>query len=228
MPDDAARPRLQGGRLVLLHGMGQDHSQFDGVAPLLADRDVEVVTPDLMGLSLAAMVDEVRPHVTDGAVVGGVSMGAAVSLAYAVQPDARCSALVQIGPAFDGSSRAPEGARGYLDWLADTLEAGGFDALRAAGEPMADFWAARFPPEHLLALWRDLSVGMPVPDPADVRVPALVIAWPDDGLHPMEVARSLAARLPDAELVEVPFPADLQLPAAPIATALLDLFHSSR
>lgn len=201
-------------RIVLLHGMSWDGAQFDALRPLVPD----LVTPTLRGLSLKEMVDEVAAVIEDGDVVGGMSMGAAVALAYAAQPEARCSALVQIGPAGTGDEVAAA-ARGYAAWLADTLEAGGYDALRAAGEPMVEFWERRMDPAHLLRLWRDLTVDMPAPDPANVRVPSLVIAWRGDGLHTWDGAESLAAAL-DAPLVEIPAPTSIHLAAEPLAAAL--------
>jgi pimeloyl-ACP methyl ester carboxylesterase len=191
-------------RIVLLHGMGCDSSQFDALRPHLPN----LVTPDLHDCT----VDEVRSHVERGDVLGGVSMGAALSLAYAVQPDAACSALVLIAPA------GGDTARTYLDWLATTLETGGFPALRAAGEPMADFWEARFAPGYLINLWRHPPLDWV--DPAAVRVPALVAAWPDDGLHPIDEARKLAARLPRHRFLELPTPSGLALPAQPLSAAL--------
>lgn len=194
--------------------MGWDGSQFDALRTLVPN----LATPTLRGLSLKEMVDEAAAVIEDGDVVGGMSMGAAVSLAYAAQPDARCSALVQIGPAGTGDADAAA-ARRYTAWLADTLEAGGYDALRTAGEPMVEFWEGRMERDHLLRLWRDLTVDMPVPDPGDVRVPSLVIAWRGDGLHTWEGAEWLAAAL-GATLVEIPAPTSIHLPAEPLAAAL--------
>ena len=185
-------------RVVLFHGMGWDGSQFDPIRPLVPN----LVTPTLTGRSLKEMVDEAAAGIEDGDVVGGVSMGSAVSLAYAAEPGARCSRLVLIAPG------GGDDAARYLDWLADTLEAGGFDALRAAGEPLVDFWQEHFTPDYLLTLWR----SRPWVDLAAVDVPATVVAWRGDGLHPFEAAEALAAEL-NAELLEVPTPVDLQLPA---------------
>lgn len=192
--------------------MGCGSSQFDALRGLVPD----LVTPDLRGGSVYEMVDEVRDIIEPGDVLGGVSMGSAVSMVYAVQPDAVCSALVLIAPSSGGAW-----ARSYLDWLAVTLETGGFDALRAAGEVMADFWEANYEPERLLALWRH-----PPLEPIDfshVRVPVLLAAWRNDGLHPFEDAQTLGAVLPGHQLVELPTPDGPALPAHPLAAALRGL-----
>lgn len=185
--------------------MGWDETQFDCLRGLVPG----LVTPTLRGGALDAMVAEVGGVVRPGDVLGGVSMGAAVSLAYAAGVGAVCSRLVLIAPA-DGE----EAAR-YLDWLAATLSAGGFEALRAEGEPMADFWEARFSVDSLLALWR----SRPWVDVPPVRVPARVVAWRGDALHPWDAAESLAARV-GADLVEIPTPTGLTLPAPELAAAL--------
>jgi len=192
--------------------MGWDGSQFDGLRAHIDN----LVTPTLRGRTLDAMVDEAAAHVHDGDLLGGVSMGAAVSLAYAARPDARCSAIALIAPA------GGDDARRYLDWLADTLESGGFDALRAAGEPLVDMWESRFGRDHLLALWRT----RPFVDVAAVRVPSVVVAWRGDGVHPWDEAASVAAQL-DAPLVEVPAPTSTDLPAAEITAAIAPLLRFS-
>jgi pimeloyl-ACP methyl ester carboxylesterase len=204
--------------IVLLHGLGHDHSQVAGVAARLGG----AATPDLRGPSLAAMAEEARPLVGPGDVVGGVSMGAAVAHAVAVSLGAGgCRALVMIAPAVSELGLLPA-AREYIDWLASVVAQGGFEALREAGEPLADEWAARYSADELVALWRGFPGPGPLPRFADVPVPALVLAWADDDLHPLDFARDVARRLPDAELVEVPPPAGPtgKLDAAGIAAAI--------
>lgn len=189
--------------------MGCDSSQFDALRDLVPN----LVTPNLRGRSVYEMVDEVRAVIEPGDVLGGVSMGSAVSMVYGVQPDAVCSALVLIAPSSGGAW-----ARSYLDWLIAALESGGFDALRDAGEVMADFWEANYEPDHLVALWRH-----PPLDPIDfslVRVPVLIAAWRDDGLHPFEDARTLGLVLPGHTFVELPTPSGLAIPGPPLAAAL--------
>lgn len=204
--------------IVLLHGLGHDHSQVAGVAARLGD----AATPDLRGPSLASMVEEVRGLVGPGDVVGGVSMGAAVAHAVAVTLGAGgCRALVLIAPAMSELGLLPA-AREYIDWLAAVVSERGFEGLREGGEPMADEWAARYPAEELVARWRGFPGDGPLPHFADVPVPALVLAWADDDLHPLDFARDVARRLPDAELVEVPAPTGPTgaLDAAGIAAAI--------
>lgn len=119
-------------------------------------------------------------------------------------------------------------ARGVVvvtpDLCAET-EVGGFDALRAAGEPMADDWAARFPdPAALVRLWRSALTDERRLDPAGIGVPTLVIGWPDDDLHPIELARRTAGEIPGATFVEVPTPGAHNLPARELAAAFFERF----
>jgi pimeloyl-ACP methyl ester carboxylesterase len=75
-------------RLVLLHGVGLDHTMWEPAAALLRD-DFEVVTPDLLGhgantpvadrTDLAAFAADVVPHLRPGTHLVGFSLGALVA-----------------------------------------------------------------------------------------------------------------------------------------------------
>src|SRR4051812_3503661 len=74
---------------------------------------------------LAAVLDHLG---AERAAIGGSSMGAHTTMAFALAYTERVSALVQITPAYDGRPRAlDEGAR-----LSDGLRRGGIDGFLAA------------------------------------------------------------------------------------------------
>lgn len=222
---------MSGRSVVLLHGMGHDRAQWAGVVEALRDGR-RVVTPDIRpGLvSVEQMTGAVDTAVPDGdrAVVGGVSMGAAVALAWAMRHPERVAGLVQVAPAVTPDGLAAE-AREYLDWLAATVEAEGLAGLRvrlpdADQVAMAAEWERRFDdPADLVALWRRFPGKHPLTSwdaLASLDTPALVVAWPDDPLHPLAVAETYADRLPRAELVVVDTPTTRHLPAESIARPL--------
>ncbi|WP_029112285.1 alpha/beta fold hydrolase [Mycobacterium sp. URHB0044] len=75
-------------RLVLLHGVGLDHTMWDAVRALLP-ADVDVVAPDLLGhgarqaapagVTLADLAGDVAEQINPGAHVVGFSLGALVA-----------------------------------------------------------------------------------------------------------------------------------------------------
>jgi pimeloyl-ACP methyl ester carboxylesterase len=75
-------------RLVLLHGVGLDHTMWDGVRSLLP-ADVDIVAPDLLGhgarqvvpasVTLADLAGDVAGQIRPGAHVVGFSLGALVA-----------------------------------------------------------------------------------------------------------------------------------------------------
>jgi pimeloyl-ACP methyl ester carboxylesterase len=79
--------------LVLLHGVGLDHTMWEPVAALLAD-DVEVLAPDLPGhgsrppapdgVTLAGLADGVVAEVPPGSHLVGFSLGALIAQHLAV------------------------------------------------------------------------------------------------------------------------------------------------
>jgi pimeloyl-ACP methyl ester carboxylesterase len=172
---------------------------------------------DLVG-DLKAVLDALdleRP------VLVGVSMGAATTLALALQQPERASALVQITPAYTGVER--DNRETVLrDWdsLADGLEHGGVDGFIAAyGEPPIE---QRFQaivvrairqrlerhehPEAVAAALRAVPRSAPFGGVADLErlaLPTLVVASRDaaDPGHPYAVAAAYAERIPGAELV---------------------------
>jgi pimeloyl-ACP methyl ester carboxylesterase len=174
------------------------------------------------------------------AVLVGVSMGAATTLAFALRAPERVRALVQVTPAHLG---LPTDSFGAVRWdaLADGLERDGVEGfLRAYGDPPV---AERFRglivqairqrmeqhehPEAVAAALRVVprSRGF---DGADalrqVAVPTLVVASRDeqDPQHPYELAREYERLIPAAELVvEEPGSSPLAWRGAQLSRAIL-------
>ena len=168
---------------------------------------------DVLGRDLERVADEV------GATRAlGVSMGAGALLSLLARRPDRFERVVLVLPAALDRDRDDQAVR-RLTALADALGAGDADEvvrlvldevppdLRTAPGVAAYVrdraaYALRSPGVALAA--RSLPSSPPVPDPsrlAAVTADALVIGQEDDPLHPAQVARAVAARLPRARLV---------------------------
>jgi pimeloyl-ACP methyl ester carboxylesterase len=191
---------------------------------------------DLVG-DLQHVLDE---REVDEAVLVGVSMGAATTLAFALRSPERVRALVQVTPAHMGLPSASE------DWprwdaLADGLERDGVEGfVRAYGDPPVE---ERFRglivqairqrierhrhPEAVAAALRVVprSKAFDGPEALDtLEVPTLVVASRDelDPQHPFDVAAEYERRIPRAELVsEEPGSSPLAWRGAQLSRAIL-------
>ncbi|GJG87529.1 alpha/beta hydrolase [Gemmatimonadetes bacterium T265] len=154
------------------------------------------------------------------AVVGGVSMGAAVALRLAVRRPDLVRALVLVRPAWVAdaapANMRPNAEAGRL--LAHhppgraraLFEASGTAARLAADAPdnLASLRGlfSREPAAVTAALLRAIAAdgpGLTEGEVAAVRVPALVVGCGRDVVHPLATAERLAALLPHPRLVRV-------------------------
>jgi pimeloyl-ACP methyl ester carboxylesterase len=191
---------------------------------------------DLVG-DLERVLDE---QGVDEAVLVGVSMGAATTLAFTLRSPERVRALVQVTPAHLG---LPTDEHGEVRWdaLADGLERDGVEGfLRAYGPPPVE---ERFRglivqairqrierhrhPEAVAAALRVVPRSKAF-DGAEalegVRAPTLVVASRDelDPQHPYAIAEEYARRIPGAELVsEQPGASPLAWRGAQLSKAIL-------
>lgn len=182
-----------------------------GASPPPADPDAYEYS-DLCA-DLARVMDD---HDVESAALAGVSMGAHTALRFALESPERVSALVVITPGYPGEP-ADEGR---WDAMADALDAdgiegfieawGGRDVAPAFREPVLEFARQR------LSLHRDLGAVARalrvVPRSAAfdgldalraIEVPTLVVGSRDDAdpMHPLAIAESYVAHLPNAELL---------------------------
>jgi pimeloyl-ACP methyl ester carboxylesterase len=154
------------------------------------------------------------------AVVGGISMGAAITLRFALEHPERTAGLVLSRPAWLDESRADnmkvfatlaeyirrygawEGAQRYQETEAfqSVLKLSPDNAnslLSQFAHPRAEETVARleripnYVPAHKRAEWKR------------IRVPTLVLVNRQDEIHPFEFGEVLAREIPGAQLVEV-------------------------
>lgn len=154
------------------------------------------------------------------AVIGGISMGAAVSLNFALRHPARTRALVLARPAWQEGR--PNGnlavfgdvarlirAHGAARALEEFRKTAAWAAMLKANPDGAQSLAAQFlhpRAEETVAKYERIPADDPLPPgrrPSEIRVPALVLANRQDPVHPFESGEVLAAAIPGAVFREI-------------------------
>ena len=223
----------EGMPVVWQHGLGADRSQPAEVFPHCPA--VRRITLECRGhgasalgdaekLAIATFADDVvalLDHLDiKRAVVGGISLGAAVALRVAADHADRVTALVLARPAWFVAA-APPTLRVYRE-VADRIADRGADegARRFESSPLLaeiekispDNAASlrsffrRPDPASTVALLRRIPLdgpGVSLDRLAALRLPVMVIGNDRDYVHPLADARALAAAIPAATLVEI-------------------------
>jgi pimeloyl-ACP methyl ester carboxylesterase len=205
--------------LVALHGLGGDHRQFDGLLPEAR----ELHCPDLPAhgastfpedlLTIGQFAAAVRPAIRtdEPPVLVGISMGAAVALDLVASGfDAR--GLVLVRPAWRWTPSPPNLAV-YAE-IADALDAGrsaadfatgaGYAAIARVSPAAAEALLGQFDQPHAVRRSRRLR-ALPASAPQRPKSvpPTLVLGCANDPVHPLSLARDVAADL-GADFGEVP------------------------
>ena len=244
--------------LVLAHGLSATRRYVVHGSRLLSRSGYRVIAYDARGhgdsnpapdprayayadlvADLGRLLDELELELV---VLAGASMGAATTLAFALEQPARVAALVQITPAHLGLPQTDEHQLARWDALADGLERGGAQGfLSVYGEPPVE---PRFRKLVLEAIRQRLERHVNPAAVADairvvvrskafdgvlaleqVSAPTLVVASSDelDPDHPYEVARLYVEHIESAELVsEEPGASPLAWRGAALSRAIDD------
>lgn len=149
-------------------------------------------------------------------ILGGASMGCATALHAASQQPDRVQGLLLVIPPTAGEERRAI-ARNYrraasflslsagvplklLRWL--PLPAGNGDFMRTMRRETVRLLATANHKGIAAALRGAALSDLPTPDQLrQLTMPALILAWRDDAVHPLSTAHLLAATLPHAELI---------------------------
>ncbi|MCH5642525.1 alpha/beta fold hydrolase [Gordonia sp. ABSL49_1] len=145
-------------------------------------------------------------------LVGGVSIGAAIALEWALKASAeKCAGVLGALPAWCGVPSSAPAAHSALA-TAESLRTAGLDATVATMAASSPTWLA----EELSRSWRALSGGLEAQLRAaaaytapeaealtTLEVPLAITAATDDPVHPIDVARRWCSAAPRARLVEV-------------------------
>jgi pimeloyl-ACP methyl ester carboxylesterase len=224
--------------LVYLHGLLLDAELNRGIAEALAAKGNRVVLLDLLGHgrsdapshaseyridSYAEQVVALLDHLgVERAALGGLSLGANVSLVAAVEHPDRVRGLILEMPVMEWA--VPAAALAFVPMLLAAHY--GRPLLRLTSAAMSRLPrtpigalnsvmdAASMPPEVMSSILHGVLVGPVVPTAEEresIGVPALVLAHTNDLIHPFNDARNLAEQLPDARLVRAHSPLELRL-----------------
>jgi pimeloyl-ACP methyl ester carboxylesterase len=215
--------------VVLLHGILLDSQMNRRLAADLAERGFRVVLLDLPGHGLsdrprhasAHRMDSYARHVValldalgvEQAVVGGVSLGANVTLQVAVQAPERVRGLIVEMPVLEWA--VPGAALVFLPLLLGVhyaapvvrLVAKVARRLPATSIGALDSFVCtlRSEPEEAAAVLHGMLVGPITPTYEQrhaIEVPTLVIGHKVDFIHPFTDADHLTRQLPNARLLE--------------------------
>ncbi|MGZ8762275.1 MAG: alpha/beta fold hydrolase [Acidimicrobiia bacterium] len=224
--------------IVYMHGLLLDAELNRGIAGALAERGNRVVLLDLLGhgrsdkpthassyridsyaTQVFALLDELDAR---EAVLGGLSLGANVSLFAATQHPERVRAVVLEMPVLEWA--VPAAAMAFVPIVLAAHY--GRPVLRVVSDlvrrvPRTPFGplnsmlnAASVSPEVLASIMHGVLVGPVAPTQEErsrIAVPALILAHSNDLIHPFNDARNLARQLPDAELIRARSPLELRL-----------------
>jgi len=202
---------LGGATAVLLPGTGSDddyvYRAFSG--PLHAVGAV-VSTPRpqparLVASYLEALDDAGRQGPV---IVGGVSIGAAVSVAWALAHPNRAVAVLAALPAWTGAAQSAPAALSARH-TAHQLRTAGLVATTAQMQASSPAWLADELSRSWLGQWPDLpdameeAAGYVAPSITELErlsVPMGVVGASDDPIHPLEVAVEWVSAAPRAAL----------------------------
>ena len=224
--------------LVYMHGLLLDSDLNRGIAEALAQRGNRVLLLDLLGHGRSdrpthaseyridsyagqvfALLDELE---APEAVLGGLSLGANVSLFAATQQPERVRGLVLEMPVLEWA--VPTAALAFVPMLLAAhygrslmrVVSGGFRRLpRTPYGPLNSLLhAASLPPEVMAAILHGVLVGPVAPtldQRSEIAAPTLVLAHANDLIHPFDDAVNLAEQMPKASLVRARSPLELRL-----------------
>ncbi|ORA34606.1 alpha/beta fold hydrolase [Mycobacterium aquaticum] len=210
--------------LVLLHGVGLDHTVWEPLAALLADR-FDIITPDLpghgarppapAGVTLADLADGVAAEIPTGSHLVGFSLGALVAQHLGVHRPELVASLTSVASVCRRTPEERVAVLARLDTAATDIAASSAASLRrwydgtdVAPEQIARTEATLLAndPDSFLNCYRvfataDAEIG---PQLALIDVPALAITGSDDPGSTPDMTRRLAASIRDCEAVIIP------------------------
>jgi pimeloyl-ACP methyl ester carboxylesterase len=218
----------QGRPVVFLHGGLADHrAALRRLAPLAAR--LRLITPDLRGsgrshwageLGWDRLADDVAALLShlgiERAVVGGISMGSAVALRFALRHPHRLQALILMSPVYPGEDRplaeASSAAMRVMAEAGERAAENGIDALRPLFDvlpsPVRDYaleLMQSFDPRSVAATTRFLATNLQPMSAAReleaITVPVMVVPG-IDAQHPRELAALYVQHLREPIVVE--------------------------
>ena len=235
--------------IVYMHGLLLDAELNRGIAHALAERGYKVALLDLLGHgrsdkpmhaseyridSYADQVIGLLDHLgVDSAVLGGISLGANVSLFAATRYPERTRALVLEMPVLERA--LPASAVVFLPMIVAahygrrvlnvTSNLVGRIPRTRYGPFNSVMNAASLSPDIMAAVLHGVLVGPVGPTQEQrraIQAPTLVLAHRNDFVHPFDDAVSLVKRMPNGELVRARSPLELRLRPTRLTTEIVE------
>ncbi len=229
----AYRANRQGPPLVFQHGLCADPLQTVDVIPpdtlhchhLMHCRGHGTSEPgNTEQLSIATYADDliafIDQHIQTPCVVGGISMGSAISLRVAVKRPDLVSALILARPAWF-TNPAPENLQPLVEIAQHLANHEASEAKRRFLDSQSAAILRQSAPGNLTSLLNMFErkphsitsqllgrlakdgPGINTKEIAGIKVPTLIIANGDDYIHPMLLADNLTATIPGAKRVVI-------------------------
>jgi len=203
--------KLRGVRTVLLPGSGSDDDYVRrAFSVALAGAGAILVThrpdPGSLIAGYLEVLDEAAGH--GPIAVGGVSIGAAVAVNWALAHPRHAVAVLAALPPWTGASGNAPAALAARH-TADQLRRTGLTETTSAMRASSPSWLADELERSWTAQWPQLpgafeqAASYPAPSRDDLehlRVPMGIVAAVDDPIHPLEVALEWASAAPHAAL----------------------------
>ena len=240
---------------LLMHGLLLDTLLYRDLAPRFVAEGYRVILLDLLGHGQSDKPTDPREHRIDfyaeqaiacldhlgfeRAVVGGISLGALVSLQVAARVPERCAGLLLEMPLMEWSTTFAAAVFAPLVGIMRMAE----PALRLISGALQRMprprtaWAASLlnaaslPPAVMTAVLHGVLVG-PVVPPQRVRrslaMPTLIIGHAHDRLHSLRDARTLAEELPNVRLATARSILELRLNPDRLWPDIADLLRRAR
>jgi len=224
----------RGDPCLLLHGFPFDHTQWHAQLPDLTPA-TRLILPDLRGhgasdappppYRLTDFADDVRALIDrlglERVVLGGLSMGGYIALAFAQRYPERLQGLILLSTRAEADT--PEIRQGRQTTIARVQEGGAEAIVDELGQRIL---GERETPAAITRAVHDWILGAPVdgligslgamatrtdvtPFLSRLTCPTLIMVGTEDQLTPPDAARTMASAIPGAELVEVPGTAHL-------------------
>jgi pimeloyl-ACP methyl ester carboxylesterase len=210
--------------LILLHGVGLDHTVWEPLSAIIDDR-FTVIAPDLPGhgvnppvpegVTLADLADAVAGHVPVGAHLVGFSLGALVAQALAIHRPELVATLTSVSSVCRRTDAERASVLSRLELAARDVHASSEASIDRwfSGSDVSPEWVERTratllanDADSFLRCYRVFATGDAVVGPrlGRIEVPALAITGADDPGSTPAMTHRLAAAIPGCRAEVVP------------------------
>jgi len=205
---------VPGFRLIFYDNRGHGKTRHPG--------DIAKLNFQTMAADALALLDHLS---IAKAVVGGVSMGAAIALAVCLAQPQRTLAAILTRPAWLNQPEPPNLA--MFSAIVAMIQDTGIEKARQRFEQSRIYaeWKVSYPPAAtmvdglfagrtpaaIVSTYQAIPRSVPYRSPVELQrisVPVLVLANRSDPVHPFEYAETLASAIPNAQLKEFPSKTD--------------------